>query len=46
MTICELERKKEHIGQFGQGSLALLSCKLLLKVLNIELLKILKVVAT
>jgi hypothetical protein len=31
--------------QNGQGSLALLSCWLLLKVLEVELLKILKVVS-
>jgi hypothetical protein len=42
--MCILERK--HIGKNGQGSLALLSRWLLLKVLEVKFLKIPKVVGT
>jgi hypothetical protein len=41
--VCILERESIS-DQYGQGSLALLSHLLLLKVLNVKLLKILKVV--
>jgi hypothetical protein len=40
--MCILEKESIY-DQFHQGSLALLSRKLLLKVLNVELLKILEV---
>jgi hypothetical protein len=41
--MCTLE-KESILEQNGQGSLALLSCWLLLKVLEVKFLKILKVV--
>jgi hypothetical protein len=40
--MCILERESIY-DQYGQGSLVLLSCLLLLKVLNVELLEILEV---
>jgi hypothetical protein len=43
MSICDLERESTY-DQYGQGSLALLSRLLLLKVLNIELLEVLEVI--
>jgi hypothetical protein len=43
MPVCILQRESIY-DQYGQGSLALLSCLLLLKVLDVELLEILKVV--
>jgi hypothetical protein len=41
--MCILERESIH-DQYGQGSLALLSLQLLLKVLNVELMEILHVI--
>jgi hypothetical protein len=45
MQICDLERESTY-DQYGQESLALLSHLLLLKVLNVELLEVLKVIGT
>jgi hypothetical protein len=44
MPVNVYSRERKHIEQNGQGSLALLSCWLLLKVLKVKFLKIPKVV--
>jgi hypothetical protein len=46
MQLMYTRERESILEQNGQGSLALLSRSLLLKVLNVELLEILKVIGT